>query len=618
MAALAVPAGASARAGHGPHAGVRSHRPILGVVPTRARQRARARHRGARAADVQPLIWGGGPVMHANRVHAIYWFPPGYTLAPSYRSVIDQYLSDVAHDSGSEGNVYSTDPQYTDSSANAAYSSTAATSIVDPQPFPASGCSDPKTSACVSDSQIVSEVNRVVSTGGLPRGLGDIYFVFTPPNVGSCDSSGACSFVDFCAYHSGFGGGSSVTLYANMPYGAFDTQQGCGRSNSLNGDPAADVEVNLVSHEHNETVTDPLGDAWLDVQGNEDGDKCAYVYGTTSGTPGAEYNQTINGRHYLLQEEWSNHQGGCVQDATQTVSGGGTPVSAPPTASIAPVGVGRPGIPVTLSAGPSAGGAGHGLVGFTWSFDDGATATGTTVSHAFSSPGVHTVSVRVIQDDGEAASATARVTIAGPPRASFSGPAAATVGRPVSFDATASSDPYAPIPFTGYWWSFGDGSGAVGPTTGHAFTAPGTYRITLTVANVDGEASFSETVAVAVAPAAPRPPRRSAATVSLTVLTRTLRSVLSRGLGLSVAGASGPIAAVVRLDAATARRAGLGSGPVVVGRARTRRGGSLVVHLRPRAGAALAGLRHAAVLVTVTTRRGASVQTTTRRVVLGR
>ena len=56
-----------------------------------------------------------------------------------------------------------------------------------------------------------------------------------------------------------------------------------------------------------EAITDPEGDAWWDSAGNENGDDCGYVYGAVSGTvPGQHFNQTINGHHYLTQEEFSN------------------------------------------------------------------------------------------------------------------------------------------------------------------------------------------------------------------------------------------------------------------------------------------------------------------------
>ena len=76
----------------------------------------------------------------------------------------------------------------------------------------------------------------------------------------------------------------------------------------------ADATIDIASHEHNETITDPRWNGWYDASGYEDGDKCAWIYGHLSGTTtGGQYNQTINGHHYFLQEEYSNRVGRCVQ-----------------------------------------------------------------------------------------------------------------------------------------------------------------------------------------------------------------------------------------------------------------------------------------------------------------
>jgi hypothetical protein len=69
-----------------------------------------------------------------------------------------------------------------------------------------------------------------------------------------------------------------------------------------------------------ESITDPnTFNGWFDARGEENGDDCAYVFGAWTGTPGALFNQTINGHHYVTQEEFSNadwantdHAGGCV------------------------------------------------------------------------------------------------------------------------------------------------------------------------------------------------------------------------------------------------------------------------------------------------------------------
>jgi hypothetical protein len=78
-------------------------------------------------------------------------------------------------------------------------------------------------------------------------------------------------------------------------------------------DPNADATINVTSHEHNESITDPFGSAWYNSGGSEDGDLCAWNFGSVNGN-GA--NQTINGHSYILQQEWSNLSSGCVLQGT--------------------------------------------------------------------------------------------------------------------------------------------------------------------------------------------------------------------------------------------------------------------------------------------------------------
>jgi hypothetical protein len=97
-----------------------------------------------------------------------------------------------------------------------------------------------------------------------------------------------------------------------MPYTGHNLSA-CGSGNYPNGDSAADSTLNVTSHEANETITDPLGNAWYDRSGNENGDKCAWNFGTQlGGSAGAQYNQLINNTPYELQQEWSNASNGCV------------------------------------------------------------------------------------------------------------------------------------------------------------------------------------------------------------------------------------------------------------------------------------------------------------------
>ena len=297
IAACAVFA-ASAQASH-----------IRGVVPAHGQPNAAANAAGTAGN----LLYNNGPVMHTNQVYAIYWIPATYSVAGGYQATIDGFFQNVAADSGKTSNVYYSDTQYYDTSGPIAYQSGFGGAITDSNPYPRSGCRDRYTKVCLTDAQLQAEISRVVNSH-YPTGTSTEYFLFTPKNVGSCYGS-SCAYSYFCAYHSNIGSGSSAILYANMPYAAY-VPKACGSGQSPNNNDA-DSTINVTSHEHNETITDPLGTAWFDASGNENGDKCAWNFGTAvNGPPGAEWNQAIGSGHYYLQQEWSNNSSGCVLTGT--------------------------------------------------------------------------------------------------------------------------------------------------------------------------------------------------------------------------------------------------------------------------------------------------------------
>jgi hypothetical protein len=123
-----------------------------------------------------------------------------------------------------------------------------------------------------------------------------------------------------------------------MPYAK---NPSCDEGQYPNGGDA-DPTINVTSHEHNEAITDPQGNAWYDLAGYENGDKCAWDFGSVSGSNGAEYNQTINGDHYFLQREYSNSGHQCVQTF------GGQQSGAPTISSFSPTS-GPHGITVTIT-----------------------------------------------------------------------------------------------------------------------------------------------------------------------------------------------------------------------------------------------------------------------------
>jgi hypothetical protein len=277
---------------------------IYGVVWARGQAAAHNQ------AGVGNLSYHNGPVMHTNKTYAIYWVPAGYTVSANYESLINGYFQNVAADSGKTSNVYFATTQYYDNTnGHISYNSSFGGFVVDTNPLPANGCSDSYTSVCLSDAQIQAETDRVATAQGWARS-GAEFFMLTAKGIGSCAGS-SCAFSQYCAYHSNFNATAGNTLYANMPY-ADTVPAACDAGQHPNGDDA-DATINVTSHEHNETITDMLGSAWYDKRGYEDGDKCAWNFGTALGsTSYGQYNQVIGTGKYYLQQEWSNKSSGCV------------------------------------------------------------------------------------------------------------------------------------------------------------------------------------------------------------------------------------------------------------------------------------------------------------------
>jgi PKD repeat protein len=126
------------------------------------------------------------------------------------------------------------------------------------------------------------------------------------------------------------------------------------------------------------------------------------------------------------------------------------------------------------------------IVAYSWDFGDGSTATGVTVSHAYSDNGLYLVTLTVTDNDGATASAHATKTVMNrPPVASFTETAeSVNTDEPITFDASDSSDPDGSI--VAYSWDFGDGATGTGVSVQHAYSQDGTYIVTLTVTDDDG------------------------------------------------------------------------------------------------------------------------------------
>ena len=416
LRAVAVVATLGALAGAGPaSAHARAHR-IGGVIADVARAApvhpavaARSARAGAavRAASEPGLPYQGGSVLHRNRTHLVFWQPArsGLVFEPGYEALIEQFLARVAADSHHPTNVYGLTGQYRDAQGPAAYASSYGGAVLDSDRLPANQCAEPPAappgwSVCLTDTQLEAELERVVSAHHLPRGADDIYFIVLPDGFGSCidSSSQACALGGgsdgYCGYHSETQDG---LLYAVIPYNGVPGH--CQSSNPRPNGSAADPTISSLSHEHNETITDPQLDAWIDSAYNEDGDLCISDFGPALGGSGsAAWDEVIDGGHYWIQEEWSNEDNSCQpRDESDTVSFSvsGRAVS---------------GAPLTLTG--HAGDPDGRIVAYSWSFGDRGSARHRASTHTYGRAGAYRVILRVTDSAGNWAFATRTLRIA--------------------------------------------------------------------------------------------------------------------------------------------------------------------------------------------------------------
>jgi hypothetical protein len=268
----------------------------------------------------------------------IFWAPAGHPMSAAYERIITEYLIEVALSSGQNTNVFSVLNEYYGNNGQIRYNARPALPIYDADPLPANGCTVETAdttniyadgsgyNACLDDTQLQAEVDSVTAARHLPHNLSHIYVLYLPKAVESCFNPGssastaggqACTInhqptAAYCAYHSE---DPANAVYANLAYPIYQSPVGftCGSDvnfgvvESPNHNRDADTEISPTSHEISEAITDPdTQTGWYDASGFEIGDECAYIYGATRGQPGALYNQTFFGLHFLTQQEASN------------------------------------------------------------------------------------------------------------------------------------------------------------------------------------------------------------------------------------------------------------------------------------------------------------------------
>jgi PKD repeat protein len=140
------------------------------------------------------------------------------------------------------------------------------------------------------------------------------------------------------------------------------------------------------------------------------------------------------------------------------------------------------------------------IVAYNWSFGDGGSATGSKVSHVYTTAGTFTATLTVTDSKGQTSEVGTPVIVTAPvvtnkaPQAAISAtPTSGSAPLTVSFDGGGSTDSDGTI--SSYVWNFGDGSSATGKTASHTYTTEATFTATLQVTdNQGGKGSTSVTI----------------------------------------------------------------------------------------------------------------------------
>lgn len=132
------------------------------------------------------------------------------------------------------------------------------------------------------------------------------------------------------------------------------------------------------------------------------------------------------------------------------------------------------------------------IVSYLWMFGDGASDTGPVVDHVYEQNGTYTVTLTVLDADGQSASTSLTVEALNPlPTAEFSYTPKSTMeeqpvvscSEEITFDGAESFDDEEVV---SYEWNFGDTETATGQVVKHEYLYSGTYNVVLKVTDNDG------------------------------------------------------------------------------------------------------------------------------------
>ena len=252
----------------------------------------RAAGRNAKPIGNNGISYHGGPLL-TNGVNAYYiWYGDwsGDTSADSILTNLAQHLG---------GSPYF--------NINTTYYDGANVHVANAVSFAGSTTDSYSQGTALSDAQVQQVVESAITSGRLPLNTEGVYFVLTSRDVN--ETSGFCT--QYCGWHTHGNIAGSDIKFAFI--GDSDRcPSACEiQSPGPNGSGGGDGMASIIAHELEEATTDPDLNAWYDRRGQENADKCAWTFGTTTtASNGSKYNMTLGGKQYLIQQNWVNASGG--------------------------------------------------------------------------------------------------------------------------------------------------------------------------------------------------------------------------------------------------------------------------------------------------------------------
>ncbi|TKB07436.1 PKD domain-containing protein [Desulforhopalus sp. IMCC35007] len=168
------------------------------------------------------------------------------------------------------------------------------------------------------------------------------------------------------------------------------------------------------------------------------------------------------------------------------------------------------------------------ITGYSWVFGDGATGTGSSVSHTYQNSGSYTAVLTITDGAGQTEQASVSITVSDPLSAKISvDKQSGDAPLVVNFDASSSNGS-----ITGYSWVFGDGGTGTGSSVSHTYQNSGSYTAVLTVEDGNGvskEASTTITVTEVIFPEPPIAAITASATTGTAPLSVTVNGADSTG-----------------------------------------------------------------------------------------